>query len=344
VAWARVGDLVRGRPPASVRRLLELPAEQAQAQAQTVAMIEGVRQAVAEVAARVDSLTVLLAEYQAAQERVAGHLATRLNAMNHELVVLRQATRHASVAGLLERVGDGATGLTRFELGAFSQNGEDGVLVEILRRLDMLHGTFAEIGASSNEANCIFLCDVLGWGGVFVDADPAEQARLERKYRHRRDVVAVQAMVTPANVEAVLREAGVADPTLLSIDIDGNDYWLWEALSAPAPPVVVIEHNPCIDPRQTLVQPPTRGAWDGSDYYGASLEALRRLGARKGYRLVHVELTGNNVFFVREPLAVSADLPEMTGSRVPNQFLMSLLHPEHTGPGAAYIDPDGEGG
>jgi len=342
MAWARVGDLVRGRPPASVRRLLDFPDEHAHTHAQTVALIDGLRQALSEVAHRVDSLRALVEDNRAAQQRIEHDLSLRLNAMNHELVVLRQAQRHAGVATLLGRLGGGGE-LTRHELGAFSQNGEDGVLVEILRRLGTTEGTFVEVGASSNEANCVFLCDVLSWGGVFVDADPAEHARLQRKYRHRPDVATVRAMVTAENVEMLLREAGATDPTVLSIDIDGNDYWVWEALTAPAPPVVVIEHNPSIDPRRPLVQSPTREAWDGSDYYGASLEALRRLGARKGYRLVHVELTGNNLFFVLEPLAASAGLPEMTGARVPNQFLMSLLHPEHRDGAAVYVDPDGEG-
>ena len=342
MAWARVGDLVHGRPPASVRRLLDFPDEHARAQAQAAAMIDGLRQTLTEVADRVDSLRGLVEDHRAAQERIEHDLTLRLNAMNHELVVLRQAHRHAAVATLLERLG-GGTELTRHELGAFSQNGEDGVLVEILRRLGNTQGTFVEIGDSSHEANCVFLCDVLSWGGAFVDADPAEHARLQRKYRHRPDVATVRAMVTAENVETLLRDAGSTDPTVLSIDIDGNDYWVWEALTAPAPPVVVIEHNASIDPRRPLVQAPTREAWDGSDHYGASLEALRRLGARKGYRLVHIELTGNNVFFVRESLAASADLPEMTGARVPNQFLMSLLHPEHVGRAAAYVNPDGEG-
>jgi hypothetical protein len=338
VSWQRVGDLLRGRPPASVRRLLDLPDEHSRTQEQTEAAIDDLRQAIGDVAARVVALRTLIDEHRAAQERIEHDLTVRLNAMNHELVVLRQANRHRSVATLLERLG--VEDLTRQELGAFSQNGEDGVLVEILRRLGTLEGSFVEIGASSNEANCIFLCDVLGWGGVFVDADPAEHARLERKYRHRSEVVTVKAMVTAENIERLLGEVGVTDPTVLSIDIDGNDYWLWEALTTPAPPVVVIEHNATIDPRRPLVQSPTHRAWDGSDYYGASLEALRRLGARKGYRLVHVELTGNNLFFVHEPLADAAGLAESTGVRAPNPFLMSMLHPEH-GDAAAYIHPEG---
>ena len=342
MAWARVGDLIRGRPPASLRRLLDLPDEHARAQAQSAAMIEGVRQALTELGDRVDSLRALVEDRRAAQQRIEHDLTVRLNAMNHELVVLRQVQRHAGVVTLLERLGLGGE-FTRHELGAFSQNGEDGVLVEILRRLGTMEGTFVEIGASSNEANCVFLCDVLGWGGVFVDADPAEHARLQRKYRHRADVDGVRAMVTADNVETLLGEAGATDPTVLSIDIDGNDYWVWEALTTVAPAVVVIEHNASIDPRRPLVQSPTRAAWDGSDYYGASLEAMRRLGARKGYRLVHAELTGNNLFFVRESLAASADLPAMTGARVPNQFLMGLVHPEHRDGAAVYVDPDGEG-
>jgi hypothetical protein len=264
-------------------------------------------------------------------------LRQALDGIHHELVSIRQWVRADGVRRLLERFDPESPALTRHELGAFSQNGEDGVLLEILARIGLRHGSFAEIGASSAQSNCILLCDVLGWGGLFADASAEEHAALERKYRHRPDVRTVHARVTRQNVTALLRDAGVpADVTVLSIDIDGNDYWVWEGLEGYRPAVVIIEHNASLDPRRCLVQPydPDR-RWDGSAFFGASLGALRRLGASRGYRLVAVELTGTNAFLVREDLA--QPFAAEVAPRAANYLLSGMTHPEPGEP-AGYLD------
>ena len=91
---------------------------------------------------------------------------------------------------------------------------------------------------------------------------------------------------------------------LLSIDIDGNDYFVWEAITAIEPRVVVIEYNSKFPPpmRWTIRYDPAH-EWDGSDQFGASLQSLADLGIRKGYRLVGCNITGTNAFFVRADLA-----------------------------------------
>src|SRR5215208_5943917 len=195
-------------------------------------------------------------------------------------------------------------GLTPYELRVFSQNGEDGVIAEILRRAGTQHRWFVEFGASTGvENNCALLADAFGWSGLFMEGGSWEFARLERKYRTNGRVGTKQALVAPDNVEALFREAGVPeDFDVFSIDIDGADYYVWEALQAFRPRVVVIEYNSALDPQRRLVQPPETGAWDRTDYYGASLGALRALGATKGYRLVHTDLTGTNAFFIRDDL------------------------------------------
>jgi hypothetical protein len=99
-------------------------------------------------------------------------------------------------------------------------------------------------------------------------------------------------------------QAGFKDEIdLLSIDIDFNDYWVWKAVNAVNPRVVVIEYNAMLRPPMSLVVPyePTQ-RWDGSNYGGASLEALVRLGQSKGYRIVGCSFAGANAFFVRDDL------------------------------------------
>lgn len=200
--------------------------------------------------------------------------------------------------------------LALYELRVFSQNGEDGVLAELLRRCEAPGGWCVEFGASAGvESNCVLLADVLGWGGLFIEAGEAEHAALEAKYRGNPRVATERAAVTPANVEALFAGHRVpTEPDVLSIDVDGSDYWIWEALDAHRPRVVVIEYNGALEPGRALVQPREHPGWDETTYYGASVEALALLGERKGYRLVHTELTGNNAFFVRTDLP--GDYPE----------------------------------
>jgi len=232
--------------------------------------------------------------------------------------------------------------LSAFELRAFSQNGEDGVIAEILARVGDGGRYFVEFGVESGvEGNCVYLADVMGWRGLFMECDERMFAELEAKYRANRSVLTHRATVTPENLEALLDANAVpSEPDVLSIDVDGADYWLWSSLERYRPRVLVIEYNSILDPARKLVQPPDAPtAWDGTDYYGASLGALRELGEHKGYRLVHTELCGVNAFFVREDLAEGRfpahEGPALRGS--PNYFQGGHGHPRHLGP-QRYLD------
>jgi hypothetical protein len=231
--------------------------------------------------------------------------------------------------------------LAPHELRVFSQNGEDGVIEEILARIGTGDGTFVEFGAGAGaEANCVFLASVLGWPGLFMEADPDLFAQLDARYEGHPRVRTVRARVTPESIDRLLAEhAPCAEPDVLSIDVDGPDYWIWRALGA-RPRVVVIEYNAHLGPDVELVQPavPLR-EWDGSDYFGASLAALRRLAAVKGYRLVHTDLSGVNAFFVRADLAEPFGPEEGVPVRAPNYFLAGRGHPPHEGDGAYEAPP-----
>ena len=138
-------------------------------------------------------------------------------------------------------------------------------------------------------------------------------------------------MVTPENVQELFAAARVpSEPAVMSIDVDGADYWIWEAIEDYRPRVLVVEYNSTLDPRRRLVQPADHeGGWDGSDYYGASLAAMLSLGERKGYRLAHAELSGVNAFFVREDLAEGC-MPEVAAVALrgaPNYFQRGISHP-----------------
>jgi hypothetical protein len=228
---------------------------------------------------------------------------------------------YASLGTLAERYATPAAqspgDLTRHELRVFSQNGEDGVICELLRRVGTETEYFVEFGAESGaEGNCVFLAEVLAWHGLFIEPSDQYDA-LERRWAGRPPVATARAFVTPENVGALFREHGVPEsPDLVSIDIDGNDYWVWEAMET-TPRVLVVEYNGNLDtgPDVRLVQPYSDEAWDRTDFFGASLGALESLGRRKGYRLVHTDLAGSNAFFVRDDLA--GELP--SGDLVPRR-------------------------
>ena len=213
---------------------------------------------------------------------------------------VRNAVVYGNLALLAQRYGP-PPGLAGFELKVFSQNGEDGVLAEIFHRIGTETRCFVEFGVGpGREGNAVLLADVYGWRGVFLEGSESRFAELEYKYEGIERVVTRHSMVTAENIEHLLSDAGVPPSfDLLSIDIDGNDYWVWQALTTHRPRVVVCEFNGALDPAQALTQPydPT-SAWDETEFYGASLKALTELGVHKGYTLVHTDLTGTNAFFV----------------------------------------------
>jgi len=219
--------------------------------------------------------------------------------------------------------------LTGYEYQVFSQNGEDGVLAEILRRVGVGERFFVEFGVESGrEGNCVALADIAGWRGLFMEADPSFNHLLHQKYRWNTDVTTLHATVTPERVNELFGFGHVPDePDVVSIDIDGGDYWVWRALDGYRPRVVVVEYNSALPPDEQLVQPADSPGWGGTQFFGASLGALVALGEAKGYRLVHCELAGANAFFVRTDLASHFPLPEEVRRRGPNYFLTSYGHP-----------------
>lgn len=178
---------------------------------------------------------------------------------------------YLSIAELLRRSErDGAPvslDLTPYELKVFSQNGEDGVLDEILRRVGTQSRTFAEFGAGpGTEAVCVYLADVARWHGHFIESDPELYRSLAAKYESNDLVTATEALVTPPTVEELFSRIGVPDALdVLCIDIDGHDYWVWKALEDYRPRVVVIEYNAHLGTRSVTIPLGSDPAWDQTD-------------------------------------------------------------------------------
>lgn len=188
----------------------------------------------------------------------------------------------------------------------YAQGAEEGMLARIFERVPPASRFCVELGASDGlrNSNTALLLREQGWRGVMIEASDYRFGKLRANWGDAEQVRIVQARVQPEDVERIFAEAGVPeDLDLLSIDIDGNDYWVWRAIERYRPQVLVIEYNPYYEPpKRWVMRYAPDHEWDGSTYYGASLESLYRLGKDKGYELLCCDKQGNNAFFVQAPL------------------------------------------
>lgn len=207
--------------------------------------------------------------------------------------------------------------LVRYGHKVYSQNDEDGIIAEIFRRIGITSRTFVEFGVETGvECNTAKLL-VEGWRGLWIESNGASAVVIRSEFAPfiaDRKLALQESRVTAENINGLIGQGGFSgEIDLLSIDIDGNDYWVWKAIDAIDPRVVVIEYNATLRPPMALVVSYRADAqWDGSNHYGASLEALVRLAAAKNYRLVGCSIAGVNAFFVRADLTADRFLGPAT--------------------------------
>lgn len=200
------------------------------------------------------------------------------------------------------------------EFTVFSQAGEDGIIQFLLRSVSVPRRIFVEFGvADYQEANTRLLALSGSWEGLVMDSSAANVASISRDPRYwRSGVKAVQAMVTRENINDLLTANGFSgEIALLSIDIDGNDYWVFEAVTAVNPAIVIVEYNFRFGPDRAVVVPydpsfDRARAHPSQIYFGASLSALCGLAQRRGYTFVGCNDFGVNAFFVRSDLVTDA--------------------------------------
>ena len=194
----------------------------------------------------------------------------------------------------------------RFSLS--SQNEEDGIIHAIFDTVGDGSRRFVEIGAGTNGGNSGFLASECGWSGMMLEASSRRTGRLKMRFEPM-GVACLTDWAACENINDLILENGCeGEIDLLSIDIDGNDYWIWEAVTACSPRLVIIEYNSLFGPDRAVVVPYdpefdrhrfVEAAEGGHYYFGASLQALSRLAEQKGYRLILTEPQGVNAFFLR---------------------------------------------
>jgi hypothetical protein len=197
------------------------------------------------------------------------------------------------------------------EFRVCSQWGDDGIIQYLLSQVQVPADTFVEFGVEDySEANTRFLLQNDNWRGLILDGSAEAMAGVRASELYwRHDLTAVDAFITRANINELIAGAGFRGPIgMLSIDIDGNDYWVWEALDVVDPAIVVVEYNSVFGPRRAVSVPydPAfrRAAAHASHlFWGCSLRALCLLAERKGYAFVGCNSNGNNAYFVKTGLA-----------------------------------------
>lgn len=204
------------------------------------------------------------------------------------------------------------------EFSAFSQNGEDGILLFIFALVGHGGRRAVEICAGDGiECNSANLMINHGWTGLLLDGSAENIQRGNRFYQRCQTTFCypprlVQAWVTAENVNDLIRDNGVeGEIDLLSIDIDGVDYWLWKAIDVINPRVVILEYNSLVGMGRSITIPyDPQFQQSQPGHVSASLPAFVKLGQEKGYRLVGVQRYGFNAIFLRND--VGAELfPEI---------------------------------
>lgn len=210
--------------------------------------------------------------------------------------------------------------LIRHGYRIFSQSDEDGLIDEVFRRIGMTNRFFVEFGVGEGFENNTLALLLSGWRGLWIEAEEAPLAAFRETFQPalEEDRLTITAsVVTAENIENLLGQGGCPEePDLLSIDIDGNDYWVWKAIHRFRPRLVVIEYNASLGRAARLTVPYDPAfRWDRTTRYGTSLAALESLGCAKGYALVGCSLAGVNAFFVRNDCLGDHFLPPYTSAR-----------------------------
>ena len=207
----------------------------------------------------------------------------------------------------------------------YSQCGEDGIIENLLRLLEKKSGYFVEFGAWDGHhlSNCAKLAEG-GWPGCFIEGDRDKYLDLKRRYETRTDISTVNAFVEVQGENSLdqifKRQNAPSDITVLSIDIDGMDYHIWNSLRHFEPKICVVEFNPTVPARVSFVQDA-----DPSVQQGSSLRALYSLAKKKGYALAAA--TDWNAIFVLEKLCFERSIPTYTPEQVKiTQYETYLFH------------------
>jgi hypothetical protein len=204
--------------------------------------------------------------------------------------------------------------LTDVEFKIFSQHREDGIIQYLISHIPISNKIFIEFGVGDyRESNTRFLLLHNNWKGLAIDSEKKFVSRIRSyDFYWRHDLTAIQAFITKNNINDLFKDYGfTGDIGLLSIDIDGNDYWIWDTITIIQPRIVICEYNNVFGKDLAVTIPYNEEFnWKRDLYYGASLRAWCLLAKKKGYIFAGSDSSGTNAFFVRNDVA--QNIPEHT--------------------------------
>lgn len=192
--------------------------------------------------------------------------------------------------------------LAKAERSVFSPAGQDGILETIFQVIEPTHRFVVDLGAGdgiegSSSRNLIVNH---GWRGLLIEPATDAAAALAQNYASNGGVETIQAGIFPGDIEILLERAEVPrNLDLLIVALESNDWYVWRAIRDFRPKVVQIQYNAAFVPPQTMViEYHPLNYWDGSIYFGASIQSLFNLGQSKGYELVYADRSGTTLYFV----------------------------------------------
>ncbi len=197
--------------------------------------------------------------------------------------------------------------LTRHGCKVYSQTDEDGIIHEIFRRIGVTNKTFVEFGVGNGLENNTLALLFQQWQGLWIEGSSDFYAAITEGFAQtikRGDLQVEQAFITAKNIDEIIaRHIKTSEIDLLSVDIDGNDFHVYDAIRSVSPRVIVFEYNAKMGPFiRYCMSYNEQHVWNGTDNFGMSLKFLEERMREKNYALVGCNLFGLNAFFVRRDL------------------------------------------
>ncbi|NLI14431.1 hypothetical protein [Pelotomaculum propionicicum] len=218
-----------------------------------------------------------------------------------------------------------------YEFNVMSQNGEDGIIEEIFNRIGTTNKYFVEFGISDGrECNTGYLARHKGWSGLMIEGNFFYYRKACRFYK-KHPIKIIHSWITKDNINELFTKGEVPkELDLLSIDIDGNDYWIWGELINYKPRVVVIEYNAYhVPPKKWVMAYNEHHKWDGTTHFGASLTSYSLLGKKLGYSLIGTDKKGVNAFFIRNDQLEKSNFIELPPEAAYNNAKYGAINGNH---------------
>ena len=230
-----------------------------------------------------------------------------INVIKQQILETKILTAHTCINQM--KLMPPAKSLHEVEFKVFSQFGDDGILQYLIHHLSVpkLSQTFVEFGVENyEESNTRFLLMSNNWRGLIMDGSEGNMQFVQNSsYYWKHDLTAKAAFIDAENINDLISSAGYsAEIGILSVDIDGNDYWVWDKIDVVNPIIIVAEYNGVFGFKQALSVPYNpifrrTQAHYSNLYWGCSLAALNHLAIKKGYTFAGCNSAGNNAYFIR---------------------------------------------